>query len=187
MIIYNYNEFTKEYTGQSIASLDPAETKTQGKDIYLIPAYATTTKPPKTKANEVIIYDNGWQIKADYRGQYIVNEDMKPQTVEEIGDLPNGYIAITEAQAAKIIEDYLYYVISGGKLIKNPNYEQQKKERENAQKIAELKLQLDEIDLKKMRPTSAIALNIATDEDIDRLKELEAQAQEIRKEIQELS
>lgn len=187
MLIYNYDSTTKEYTGSCGASLDPQETKAQGKDIYLIPAYATTVKPPKAKTNEVIIYDNGWQIKADYRGKYIVNEDMEPQQVEEIGDLPDGFIVITEAQAAKIIEDDLYYVISGGKLIKNPDYTQQKKARENAQKIAELKLQLDEIDLKKMRPTSAIALNVATDEDIERLKELEAQAQEIRKQIQELS
>lgn len=138
MIIYNYDEFTKEYTGQSIASLDPAETKAQEKDVYLIPANATTTKPPKIKTNEVVIYDNGWQIKTDYRGQYIVNEDMQPQKVEEIGNLPDGFIPVTEKQAQKIQEDDLYYVISDGKLIKNPNYDEQKQTREK-ERISHLK------------------------------------------------
>lgn len=133
MIIYNYDEFTKEYTGYSEASLDPAETKAQGQEVYLIPANATTVKPPKTKTNEICIYDNGWQIKADYRGQYIVDETMEPQIVEEIGNLPDGFIPVTEKQAQKIQADDLYYVISDGKLIKNPNYDEQKKERENAE------------------------------------------------------
>lgn len=126
MLIYNYDEFTKEYTGYCEADLDPAESKAQGKDVYLIPAYATDVKPPKAKTNEVVIYDNGWKIEADFRGQYIVNEDMKPQLVTEIGELPEGYIVITETQAKKIEQDTLYYIISDGHLIKNPNYEADK-------------------------------------------------------------
>ena len=126
MLVYNYDPITKEYTGYCEASLDPEESKIQGKDIYLIPAYATTAKPPKTKANEVCIYDNGWQIKADYRGKYIVNDEMNPYIYDEIGNLPEGYIPITENQANKIKEDSLYYVISDGKLIRNPNYDEQK-------------------------------------------------------------
>ena len=49
MIIYNYDEFTKEYTGYCNADLDPEETKRQGKNVYLIPANATAQKPPKVK------------------------------------------------------------------------------------------------------------------------------------------
>ncbi len=132
MIIYNYDPITFEYTGYSQADLDPAETKAQGKEVYLIPANATTIKPPKTKANETATFCSGsWQIKADYRGQYIVDETMQPQIVEQIGNLPNGFIPITEKQAQKIQEDDLYYVISDGKLIKNPDYDKQKKERED--------------------------------------------------------
>lgn len=138
MIIYNYDEFTKEYTVYSEASLDPQESKIQGKDVYLIPAYATTQKPPKTKTNEICVYDNGWQIKADYRGQYIVDETMQPEKVEKIGNLPDGYIVITEAQAQKIQEDDLYYVISQNKLIKNPDYDKQKQAREK-ERISHLK------------------------------------------------
>ena len=126
MIIYNYDPFTKEYTNYCEASLDPAQSKIEGKDVYLIPAYATTVKPPKAKTNEVVIYDNGWQIKADYRGKYIVNDEMNPYIYDKIGNLPDGYIPITEAQANKIKQDVLYYVISDGKLIRNPDYDEQK-------------------------------------------------------------
>lgn len=126
MLVYNYDSITKEYTGYCEASLDPEETRIQGKEAYLIPANATDKKPPKTKTNETVIYNDGWQITADYRGKYIVNDDMKPYQYDKIGDLPEGYIPITDNQAEKIKEDELYYVILNGKLIKNPNYDEQK-------------------------------------------------------------
>lgn len=138
MLVYNYDPITTEYTDSCEASLDPAQSKIEGKDVYLIPAYATTVKPPKAKTNEVVIYDNGWQIKADYRGKYIVNDDMNPYIYDKIGNLPEGYIAITENQANKIQEDDLYYVISDGKLIRNPNYDEQKATRE-AERVSHLK------------------------------------------------
>lgn len=139
MLIYNYDPISMEYTDYCEASLDPEQSKVEGKNVYLIPAYATATKPPKAKANEVVIYDNGWQIKADYRGKYIVNDDMQPYIYDKIGNLPDGYIPITENQANKILEDDLYYVISDGKLIRNPNYNEQKAARER-QKLDALTL-----------------------------------------------
>lgn len=126
MIIYNYDEITKEYTGSCNADLDPQETKEQGKNVYLIPANATTQKPPKTKEHEAAIYNNGWEIVTDFRGLYMVNSDMQPQKVEEIGALPEGYAVATEEQAQKILEDDLFYIVQDGQLIENPNYEEQK-------------------------------------------------------------
>lgn len=132
MIIYNYDSITFEYIGESQASLDPEESKRQGKDVYLIPAYATDKKPPIPKTNETVIFDNGWKIVPDYRGMYMVDESMQPKKVENFGNLPDGFIPITPEQAEKIQEDDLYYVIKDGKLIENPNYEEEKaaKERE---------------------------------------------------------
>ena len=138
MLIYNYDPNTKEYTGYCEADLDPQETIIQGQDVYLIPANATNVKPPKPKTNETVIYNNGWQIVADFRGKYIVDENMQPQKVEKIGEIPEGYIVITDAQALKIKEDDLYYIISDGKLIKNPNYEAEKAAREQ-ERISHLK------------------------------------------------
>ena len=130
MIIYNYDPITKEYIGECEAALDAAESKIQGKNIYLIPANATEIKPPKAKKNEIAIYDNGWKIEADFRGQYIVNNGMEPLIYDKIGALPKGYIVITESQANKIKEDDLYYIIQDGHLIKNPDYDEQKAQRE---------------------------------------------------------
>lgn len=130
MIIYNYDEITKEYTGYCNADLDPEETKRQGKNVYLIPANATTKKPPKAKEHETIIYGNGWEIVADFRGLYMVNSDMQPQNVETFGALPEGYAVATEEQVQKILEDDLFYIVQDGQLIPNPNYEEQKAARE---------------------------------------------------------
>lgn len=130
MIIYNYDSITFEYTGESYASLDPEESKKQGKEVYLIPAYATDKKPPIPKTNETVIFDNGWKIVPDYRGMYMVDESMQPQKVEDFGNLPDGFVPITEEQAGIIEQDDLYYVIKDGKLIQNPDYDKQKEERE---------------------------------------------------------
>lgn len=138
MIIYNYDSITFEYTGESYASLDPEESKRQGKDVYLIPDYATDKKPPKAKTNETVIFDNGWKIVPDYRGMYMVDESMQPQKVEDFGDLPDGFIPITQEQAQIIEKDDLYYVIKDGALIKNPDYEKQKEDREK-ERISHLK------------------------------------------------
>lgn len=132
MIIYNYDSITFEYIGESQASLDPEESKKQGKEVYLIPANATDKKPPKTKTNETVIFDNGWKIVPDYRGMYMVDKSMQPKKVENFGNLPDGFIPITSKQAEKIQQDDLFYVIKDGHLIQNPNYEEEKaaKERE---------------------------------------------------------
>lgn len=134
MKIYNYDKTTKEYLFESEASLDPQATKNQGKEVYLIPDCATVKKPPSVRKNEICIFIDGWQIKSDFRGQYIVNSDMMPEIVEEIGDIKEGYIVITDEQAHKIQEDDLFYIISNNTLIENPNYEHDKQERERQRK-----------------------------------------------------
>ena len=138
MIIYNYDSITFEYIGESQASLDPEESKKQGKDIYLIPANATDKKPPIPKTNETVIFDNGWKIVPDYRGMYMVDESMQPNKVKDFGNLPDGFIPITEEQAEIIQQDDLFYIIKDGHLIQNPNYEEEKAVRER-ERISHLK------------------------------------------------
>lgn len=127
--IYKYNPDTFEFLEAQEAYIDPEETKIQGKNIYSLPAWATFDKPLKTKKNEVAIFDldlNTWKIEPDYRGMYQVNENMQPEIISNYGELPEGYIPITEAQAIKIIEDPLYYIIENDELIINPQYNEQK-------------------------------------------------------------
>lgn len=137
MLIYNYDEITKEYTNSCNADLDPEETKQQGKNVYLIPANATIKKPPKTQQYEAAVYNNGWGIVVDYRGLYMVNSDMRPQKVEQLGSLPEGYAPATEQQAQKILEDDVFYIVQDGQLIENPDYTEQKLAEVKAQKYDE--------------------------------------------------
>lgn len=136
--IYNFDPITKEYTGSENAYEDPAATKRTGHFVPIVPANATTKKPPKTKTNETAIYTNNeWEIVDDFRGLYKVNYLMQPEKVTELGALPEGYAPATEAQAQQIQSDKLYYVVQDGALIKNPNYDEQKLAEVKAEKYNE--------------------------------------------------
>jgi hypothetical protein len=131
MLVYNYNPITKEYIDYSNAELDPEETKIQGKDVYLIPANATLKEPPNVKKNQIQVFHNDWYIEPDFRGQYMVGEEMQPIEIKEIGDLPLGYALITEEQIELLTEKGTnYFIIQNGKLIVNPNYEEEQAEKE---------------------------------------------------------
>lgn len=54
MLVYNYHPVTGVYTGASEADKSPLE-----KDVYLIPAYATSTPPPPVQANFARVFRNG--------------------------------------------------------------------------------------------------------------------------------
>lgn len=136
MYIYNYDNFTCEYLGESVAYLDTVASKRLGSPVYLVPAYSTKIAPPmKLLANEVAIFNKDhWEITKDYRGKWAVNENLIIFQVEFIGPLEKGSILITEKQRENLLKDPTYYIIQGGKLIENPA---------NASKeIANLKMEL---------------------------------------------
>lgn len=64
--------------------------------------------------------------------------------------------------------------------------EEEIQEQQKQELINQLVQQLDEIDLKTVRPLRAIQSGQGTQEDQQKLDELEAQAKEIRRQIQEL-
>lgn len=66
------------------------------------------------------------------------------------------------------------------------NTEEEIQEQQKQEQINELIQQLDIIDLKTVRPLRAIQSGQGTEEDQQMLNELEAQAEEIRRQIQEL-
>ena len=140
MKIYLYDEITKEYIETLDAYLDPAETEIKGEAVYMYPANSTEISPPQLLENQTCIFENGaWKITKDYRGQYQCNSNLEISIVENFGELAQDFILITKAQADKIAEDRLYYIVSNGKLVKNPQYEKQKAELE-AERIAHLYL-----------------------------------------------
>ena len=65
--------------------------------------------------------------------------------------------------------------------------EEEIQEQQKQNQINELIQQLDEIDLKTVRPLRAIQSGQGTQADTDKLIELETQAEEIRRQIQELN
>lgn len=98
MLIYNYDSITKEYLGHSNADLDPEETKQQGRNVYLIPANATTIEPPINKVDYARLFiNNAWEYEHDYRANYyMVDSNLDVLDITEIGELSDGYILVTK-------------------------------------------------------------------------------------------
>ena len=83
--IYHICPKTKEFTHASEADKDPLD---KGK--ILLPAYATTNKSPKRKANEAAIFEGEqWNVVADYRGQKV---EMlgREITIDKLGVSPEA-------------------------------------------------------------------------------------------------
>lgn len=145
MKIYHYDRDTFEYLYATDAEFDPAELAINHKKVYLIPADATEMKPPKTQVHEVALWDKtNWKIEPDYRNTYVINEFKEIKFIKDIGALLDGYFAITEEEAEKVKQDPLYYIVENGKLIVNPNYDEEKKAQER-EKILQLSLTKREV------------------------------------------
>lgn len=73
MLVYHYDEETKEFLYSEEAHLDPLETKLKGKDVYLLPANATFKKPYNPKEGFKTIFNGN-----DWIYEEIKNEEIKP-------------------------------------------------------------------------------------------------------------
>ena len=131
MKIYNYDPITFIYTSSQNADLDPEETKQQGKDIYLIPANATTLKPPAAQADKVRVWqENQWELVSDYRTNYYkVDLDLDVLEINEIGEIEEGYILVTKELGDLIKENPNNYVIDDGEIREKTEEEKQAEER----------------------------------------------------------
>ena len=94
MFVYKYDAITNEYIEPMTAMVDKVASRKAGKQIYFIPAFATLVEPPKTKAGEVAIFNNGkWQVEEDHRGETVYSLDTREaQTWSKIGKLPRGIV-----------------------------------------------------------------------------------------------
>lgn len=64
MKCYKYDYITKIYTYEDNCQLDPLESELAGKDIYLLPAFATYEKPLKPKEGFNVVFnenENKWE------------------------------------------------------------------------------------------------------------------------------
>lgn len=113
MLVYTYDEDTKEFLGSEDAHLDPLETKNKGEDVYLLPAFATFEKPlDKVDGKAIVFDDSTWKLVDDYRGKFTIKDNSieeiktldpveKVLTDEEINGLHNGTLIIVNNEVVK--------------------------------------------------------------------------------------
>ena len=87
MIVYQYNEITKEFIGRGVAQKNPLPMNDS--DQYLLPANATFKQPPEVSQNEKQIFlDGEWKIIPDHRGTYYHYNTLQNIEITELGVLP---------------------------------------------------------------------------------------------------
>lgn len=111
---YLFDEKTKEFKNEVNAQLDPLESEKAGKDIYLLPANATWSKPEPKDGCVAIWNGKTWAMVEDHRKQeYWLPGDQygaPAKEMKELGPLPEGATltaperTLEEVKAAKIAE-----------------------------------------------------------------------------------
>ena len=104
--IYIYDPITKEFL------CEDKSTKNQvNPNNPIIPACATTVKPPKAKTGNTVIWaGNKWKQYEDHRGEEWYN--IETETIEiitELGDIPPKYVSTDSVRANKPDGDYWDY------------------------------------------------------------------------------
>lgn len=112
MLLYKYDETTKEYLGYFEAYIDPLETRIQGKDVYVYPPCTTDKVPPELREGYVSVFNlenNNWEEFEDHRGLVVWNKDGEEILVDTIGAIPNGLfierpVSCKELKDEKLLE-----------------------------------------------------------------------------------
>lgn len=84
MLVYFYDEETKEFLREEEAFIDPLESKLKGKPVYLLPANATFKKPLDKQDGKAVVFNgSSWTLVDDNRGKFTIKDNQ----VEEIKTL----------------------------------------------------------------------------------------------------
>lgn len=84
MKIYHYHPETKEYLGKDLADKDPMV-----KGNWLIPANATSVKPPEVQEHQAAVFSNdSWSVVPDYRGFEFWLQNGEHHVINELGIVP---------------------------------------------------------------------------------------------------
>lgn len=86
----------------------------------------------------------------------------------------------------KIEESPVDYELYNGEYIPSAEAQAKREQAEKEAHIKELKEQLDALDLKSLRALRAIQAGVGTEEDTQRIADIEEQAEAIRKELKSL-
>lgn len=88
-------------------------------------------------------------------------------------------------------EDAFYFladdeIVIDGKIVTNPNHEAEQAEKARIARIEEIKSELNALDAETVRPLRAEIAGTATDEDIQKLKDIEERVKALREEYRAL-
>ncbi len=85
MRIYNYHPTTREFAGSDVARQSPLE-----RDVYAIPANATTIEPPLAGDKKVAVFRDGtWELVPDRRGERWYLPDGSELTIANLDVVPD--------------------------------------------------------------------------------------------------
>ena len=95
MQAYMYSITTHEFLESVPCFPDPVRSRMEGREVYLLPANATFTKPPAKRTGYTAIWNgSGWAEIEDYRGvQYWpkgATYNSASIEMKELGPLPDG-------------------------------------------------------------------------------------------------
>lgn len=112
MRIYNYDSNTKEYLNDSNADKDPLE-----EDGWLIPAHATTIRPPVAVAKQARVFNEAlqsWNYVPDFRNTEVVANDKSGRTIiiDTIGIKPEDVRFEPLTNEVKIKSKVTEYVVA---------------------------------------------------------------------------
>lgn len=183
----------KLYTDAEYAVL-ASEAQSEAKIVYKIQGlvdYNVEVYEYEKKIIQVPVYNDegeiiGYEDKEvdDLTKPIMIDEEViDPETGETITIKVHKHHTEVRQKMAEWIEKQFkgYYICSSANITDgtlNPNFEQEQAEREKQKRISEIKLELDTLDLKTIRPLRA--------GETDRLAQLEARAQELREQLQNL-
>ena len=148
---YSYNAEGNAFVGKYPALKNPRR-QTE----YLLPAMATFKEPPKTKENEIAIWNGeDWEIESDFRGQTQINiETLEISTIDYIGAVKTNFQMVTEEIAKDILafpEKYKRINDSLVDISDTEEYKQYLHEKEIAARKAEIESELLDLDSKRIR------------------------------------
>ena len=113
MLVYIFDEETKEFLHEEEAFIDPLETQIKGENIYLLPANATFEKPLDKKDGKAVVFDgSAWKLIDDNRGKFTIKDNQieeiktldpveKVLTEKELEGLNNGTLIIVNNEVVK--------------------------------------------------------------------------------------
>lgn len=179
MKIYLFDIDTKRYIKEGEAIFNPENPSNPH-----IPAYGTTIKPPKFNDCEAPYFENGeWEIRACYYGKKAVNVESKiVETVYYEGDLKDGWQYVDDDTAEEIKVSPSRYKSVDNNLVRlsDDEYSEYLVKRQKEHEVEDMKTQLLLLDAEAIRPLRAILAGTQTDEDVEKIKEIEQQANELR-------